>query len=189
MTSCPRLLSTVQFLHWSSKSRKPLSPSEPRPLVTTNMLSSLKKKNHFFFWLHWVFAAVRGLSPAAVSRGYFPGAVHGASHCGGFSCCRAWAPGHVGLVAVARRLFLNQGSNPCPLHWQLESQPLDHQESSMLSSFKRLSHSLKERLTCGWGKNSEARCHQTSGWHSVGTTLWIISVGHRMSWECSTLIK
>ena len=67
-----------------------------------------------------------------------------ASHCGGFSCCRAhrlqqlW---HVGSVIVARRLqstgsvvvahglscstacgiFPDQGLNPCPLHWQANS--------------------------------------------------------------------
>ena len=48
-----------------------------------------------------------------------------ASHCGGFSCCRAWSRGHVSSVVVhkfsgptACEIFLNQGSNPCALHWQ-----------------------------------------------------------------------
>ena len=67
-----------------------------------------------------------------------------ASHCGGFSCCRAWTLGaqasvvaahglqqlwHVGSVVVAHGLscsmacgiFLDQGSNPCSLHWQADS--------------------------------------------------------------------
>ena len=72
-----------------------------------------------------------------------------ASHCGGFSCCGARALGarglqqlqHVGLVVVAcgfqsassvvvvHRLscsaacgiFPDQGTNPCPLHWQVDS--------------------------------------------------------------------
>ena len=26
-------------------------------------------------------------------------------------------------------IFPDQGLNPCPLHWQVESQPLDHQGS------------------------------------------------------------
>ena len=26
-------------------------------------------------------------------------------------------------------IFLDQGSNPCPLHWQVNSLPLDHQGS------------------------------------------------------------
>ena len=30
---------------------------------------------------------------------------------------------------VACRIFPNQGLNMCPLHWQANSQPLDHQES------------------------------------------------------------
>ena len=163
MTSCPSLLSTVQFLHRSPKSRKFLSPERTRTFGYNKYALFFKKKKiiiiGFFLEgaLRWVFVAVRGLSLAAVSRGYSPGMVHGASHCGGFSCCRAWAPGCMGSVFVACGLscpvvcgiFLDQGSNPCPLHWQVESQPLDHQESSMLSSFKCLSHSLKERVTCG----------------------------------------
>ena len=52
-----------------------------------------------------------------------------ASHCGGFSCCGARALGARASVVVARGLscpmacgiFLDQGSNPCPLHWQADS--------------------------------------------------------------------
>ena len=41
------------------------------------------------------------------------------------------------LVVVARGIscseacgiFPDQGLNPCPLHWHVDSQPLDHQES------------------------------------------------------------
>ena len=51
------------------------------------------------------------------------------SHCGGFSCCRAWALGTRASVVVAHGLscseacgiFPDQGSNPCPLHWQVDS--------------------------------------------------------------------
>ena len=28
---------------------------------------------------------------------------------------------------MACRIFLDQGSDPCPLHWQADTQPLDHQ--------------------------------------------------------------
>ena len=78
-----------------------------------------------------------------------------ASHCGGFSCCRARALGTRASVVVAHRLqsagsvvvahglscsvacgiFLDQGSNPCPLHWQADSQPLHHQGSPHLPSW------------------------------------------------------
>ena len=54
--------------------------------------------------------------------------------CLSLSCCGAPALGP-GSVAVMHRLccpttcgvFLDQGSNPCPLCWQAGSQPLDHQ--------------------------------------------------------------
>ena len=72
-----------------------------------------------------------------------------ASHCGGFSCCGAWALDVWASVVVARGLqstvsvvvvhglscsaacgiLPDQGSNPCPLHWQVDLQPLHHQGS------------------------------------------------------------
>lgn len=35
--------------------------------------------------------------------------------------------------SVARGVFLDQGLNACPLHWQMDSQSLDHQRSPPLS--------------------------------------------------------
>ena len=72
-----------------------------------------------------------------------------ASLSGGFSCCGAQALGRVGSVVAARglwssgsvvvahrlscsvgcRIFLDQGSNLCLLHWQADSYPLHHQGS------------------------------------------------------------
>ena len=80
-----------------------------------------------------------GLSLAAA--GLLSSYVVHMSHCSGFSCCRAWAVGRVGSVAVAPRLCStasivvafglgcsvacglvpDQRSNPCPLHWQADS--------------------------------------------------------------------
>ena len=56
-----------------------------------------------YFWLHWVFVAVRGLSLVAVSGGY------SSLQCMGFSlrcfpCCGAWGLGTWASVVVARRL-------------------------------------------------------------------------------------
>ena len=56
-----------------------------------------------------------------------------------------WAPGTGASVAVAHRpscstacgILLDQGSNLCPLHWQVDSQPLYHQGSPFLV-FKEL---------------------------------------------------
>ena len=70
-----------------------------------------------------------------------------ASHCGGFSCCSARALGCTGFsswgsVVVAHRLscpmacgiFPDQGWDPRPLHWQVDSWPLDHLGSPVHSS-------------------------------------------------------
>ena len=42
---------------------------------------------------------------------------------------------HGPSCSVARGIFPDQGSNPCPLHWQADSQPLRHQGSPILSLF------------------------------------------------------
>ena len=53
--------------------------------------------------------------------------------CTGFSRCSTKAPvvvaqrlKKVGSVVVACGIFLDQGSDPCPLHWQADSYPLCH---------------------------------------------------------------
>jgi len=35
----------------------------------------------------------------------------------------------------SRGIFPDQGSNPCPLHWQVDSVPLNHQGSPTISYF------------------------------------------------------
>ena len=87
-----------------------------------------------YFWLRWVFVSVRGLSPAVASRG------HSSLRCAGLSLSRplllrSTGSRRAGSVVVAHGLscsvacgiFPDQGSNPCPLHWQADSQPLRHQ--------------------------------------------------------------
>ena len=72
-----------------------------------------------YFWLHWVFVAVCGLSVVR-QAGATLGCGVRASHCGGFSCCGAQALQCTGSVVVAHGLscsvacgiFLDQGSNP-----------------------------------------------------------------------------
>ena len=89
-----------------------------------------------YLWLCWVFVSVRGLSPVAASGG------HSSSRCTGLSLSRPlllWSTGsrRAGSVVVAHGpsysaacgIFPDQGSNPCPLHWQADSQPLRHQGS------------------------------------------------------------
>ena len=89
-----------------------------------------------YFWLCWVFVSVRGLSLVVASGG------HSSSRCVGLSLSRPlllWSTGsrHAGSVIMAHGpscstacgIFPDQGSNPCPLHWQADSQPLRHQGS------------------------------------------------------------
>ena len=56
-----------------------------------------------YFWLHWVFVAACRLSLVAESRATLCCGGR-ASHCGGFSCCRARALGVRASVVVARGL-------------------------------------------------------------------------------------
>ena len=96
--------------------------------------STFLKKN--YLWLCWVFVSVRGLSLVAASGD------HSSSRCAGLSLSLPlllWSTGsrHTGSVVVAHGpccsaaygIFPDQGSNPCPLHRQADSQPLRHQGS------------------------------------------------------------
>ena len=61
-------------------------------MVALFLVSFFKINLFIYFWLCWVFVAVRGLSLVVASRA----ALHcgaRASHCGGLSCCRARALG------------------------------------------------------------------------------------------------
>ena len=90
----------------------------------------------YYLWLCWVFVSVQGLSPVAASGG------HSSSRCTGLSLSRplllrSTGSRRTGSVAVAHGpscsaacgIFPYQGSNPRPLHWQADSQPLRHQGS------------------------------------------------------------
>ena len=92
-----------------------------------------------YFWLCWVFVSVRGLSLVVASRG------HSSSRCTGLSLSRPlllWSTcsrragsvvvAHGPSCSVACGIFPDQGSNPCPLYWQADSQPLRHQGSPLM---------------------------------------------------------
>ena len=79
---------------------------------------------------------MRGLSLVAASGG------HSSSQCVALSLSRplllrSTGSRHAGSVVVAQGpscsaacgIFPDQGSKPCPLHWQADSQPLRHQGS------------------------------------------------------------
>ena len=91
------------------------------------------------FWLHvclllciYLFMAVLGLCccswafSSCRERDRCSSCDVRASHCSGFSCCgeqprAAWASvvvAHGFSCPVSHGIFPDQGSNPCPLHWQ-----------------------------------------------------------------------
>ena len=96
-----------------------------------------------YLWLCWVLASARGLSPVAASGG------HSSSRCAGLSPSRPlslWSTGsrregsavvaHGPSRSAACGILPDQGPNPCPLHWQADSQPLRHQGSPILACFE-----------------------------------------------------
>ena len=61
----------------------------------------------------------------------------------GSRCAGSVAVAHGPSCSAACGIFPDQGSNPCPLHWQADSQPLRHQGSPptlVISSFLNSSH-------------------------------------------------
>ena len=97
-----------------------------------------------YFWLCWVFISVRGLSLVAASGD------HSSSRCAGLSpsrplllrstgsrCAGSAIVAHGPSCSAACGIFPDQGSNPRPLHWQADSQPLRHQGSPWLCFLKR----------------------------------------------------
>ena len=81
-----------------------------------------------YVWLCWVFVSVRGLPPVVASGG------QSSSRCAGLSLSRPLPLRSTGsrragpaIVAhgpscsAACGIFPDQGSNPCPLHWQADS--------------------------------------------------------------------
>ena len=81
-----------------------------------------------YFWLCWVFVSVRGLSLVAASGG------QSSSRCAGLllswplllrstgsRCAGSVVVAHGLSCSAACGIFPDQGSNPCPLHWQADS--------------------------------------------------------------------
>ena len=107
-----------------------------------------------YLWLCWVFVSVRGPSLVVASGG------HSSSRCAGLSLSRllllrGTGSRRAGSVVVAHwpscsaacGIFPDQGSNPCPLHWQADSQPLHHQGSPYFTLLRLSFHICKNDNT------------------------------------------
>ena len=105
-----------------------------------------------YLWLCWVFVSVQGLSLVAASGG------HSSSRCAGLSLSqplllRSTGSRRAGSVVVAHGpscsaacgILPDQGSNPCPLHWQADSQPLRHQGSPFFTFISTVSQHIAKR--------------------------------------------
>ena len=77
-------------------------------------------KSFIHLWLPRVSVAVHGLA-LVVASGSYSSCDGLASHCSGFSYCREQALELVAHRRSACGVFLDQGLNPHPLHWQLDS--------------------------------------------------------------------
>ena len=117
---------------------KPLGLCFMTFLITSFFLKIILFHYFFYLWLCWVFISVRGLSLVVASGG------HSSSRCADLSllrplllrstgsrCAGSVTVAHGPSCSVACGIFPDQGSNPCPLHWQADSQPLRHQGSPM----------------------------------------------------------
>ena len=128
----------------------------PFSMFFQKVLSLIKKKEHsklfkflILFWLRWVFTSLCGLLIAVASLT----AELGSRVCGlqlpwpgGLTNCSSWASEHrLNVVAHGLRcsvtcgILLDQGSNPCPLHWRADSQPLYYQGSHKTFQLLKLS--------------------------------------------------
>ena len=129
---------------------------------------------------------MRGLSLAVASGG------HSSSRCAGLSPSRPlplWSTSsrRAGSAAVAHGpsrseacgILPDQGSNPCPLHWQADSQPLHHQGSPLMKIlishfgnlfFTLLLYSYSDRISQGSSPLSVRSLFQCT---SLGTEVGI----------------
>ena len=112
-----------------------------------------------YFWLCWVFVSVRRLFSSCGKGG------HSSSRCAGLSLSRplllrSTGSRRAGSVVVAHGpscsaacgILRDQGSNPCPLHRQADSQPLRHQGSP------RIWLLLQGLRSCHSGCSSQQPC-------------------------------
>ena len=90
----------------------------------------------------YLFMAVLGLRFCARAFSVAASGGHSSSRCEGLSlsrplllqstgsrCAGSAIVAHVPSCFAARGILPDQGPNPCPLHWQADSQPLRHQGS------------------------------------------------------------
>ena len=134
-----------------------------------------------YFWLCWVPVPVRGPSLVAASGG------HSSSRCAGLSlsrplllrstgskCAGSVVVAHGPSCSVACGILPDQGSNPCPLRWQADSQPLHHQGNPLgwLWGFKKAAVIAKVELQTAWLSLKSCLIHTQSPSAKTGRYFW-----------------
>ena len=137
---------------------------------TGNLLGTTSSPSIFvclfvYLWLCSAFVSVRGLSLVVASGG------HSSSRCAGLSLSwplllRSTGSRRAGSVTVAHGpscsaacgILPDQGSNPCPLHWQADSQPLRHQGSPSPSIFRTTLPTLPNASFSFFSQMSDLQC-------------------------------
>ena len=123
---------------------------------------------YLFIYLFILFLAVLGLRFCARAFSTCGEQGHSSSRCAGLSLSwplllRSTGFRRAGSVVVAHRpscsvacgILSDQGSNPSPLHWQADSQPLRHQGSPRMFFLKRMILHAYQKLgiyKCGYFK-------------------------------------
>ena len=139
LTHKERIIEYVLFVNKNTYEHlESIKTSRKTLFIFINILF-FKKFYLFYLWLCWVFVSVRGLSLVVASGG------HSSSWCAGLSlswpllsqstgsrCAGSVIVAHGLSCSAACGIFPDQGSNPCPLHWQADSQPLRHQGSPII---------------------------------------------------------
>ena len=119
-----------------------------------------------YFFLCWVFIAAQAFSLVVASRGYSLVAMRGliveaslvAEHrlqgtlASVAVACRLWSIGSIAVVhwlsySAACGIFPDQGSNPCLLHWQVDSLPIELPGKSLTWVFWQL-HNQSVSIYC-----------------------------------------
>ena len=140
---------------------------------------------------------MRGLSLVVASGG------HSSSWCTGLSLSRPlllWSTGsrragsvivaHRPSCSAAREIFPDQGLNPCPLHWQADSQPLRHQGSPPFSTLNIRCHFhlpakflQRNQLIAFWGSPCIWLCFSLTAFRIISLT-FVILIMILLVWVC-----
>ena len=72
-------------------------------------------------------------------------------------------------------IFLDQELNPCPLHWQADFQPLDHQGSPMTRFLAKVKYKrIEEKKTSHITPCVSVMCMCTRSWYKMCFSLWVV---------------